>query len=114
VRDKKPVNVTWQIIMVFIPFAWIWAFYRIRKFWWQGVALYAVGFAIGFVIGGIAGLVEGMYEIYMYGDLLTGELSEGTENLATGISFLTASVVMVYFIRKWSIEWNEKIGTKNP
>jgi len=113
VGEKKPVNVTWQMIMVFIPLAWIWAFYRIRKFWWQGVALYALGFGIGFVIGGMAGVVEGLYEITMYGDLLSEELSEGTENFATAISFLTASVVMVYFIRKWSIEWNEKLSSSN-
>jgi len=114
VKDKKPVNVTWQIIMIFIPFVWIWAFYRIGKLWWQGLALFALGFAIGFVIGGIAGFVEGIYEMYMYGDLLSEEVSEGTENFATAISFLTSSVVFVYFIRKWSIEWNEKIEGKKP
>jgi len=99
--------------MVFIPFAWIWAFYRIGKLWWQGVALYAVGFVIGAGIGMVTGLVEGMYEIYMYGDLLSEELSEGAENFATAISFITASLVSVYFIRKWSIEWNEKLSSSN-
>jgi len=113
VGEKKPVNVTWQIIMVFIPLAWIWAFYRIRKFWWQGVALYALGFAIGLLIGGMVGFLEGLYEISIYGDLLSEEISEGAENFATAISFITASLVMVYFIRKWSIEWNEKLSSSN-
>ena len=106
--NEKSVNVTAQIIMMFIPFAWIWAFYRIDKFW-QGLGLFALGIVIGFMVAMIFGATEAIYEIAQYGELLSEEVSEGTENLSYVVSFIVASVIGVYFIRKWSIEWNDQI-----
>ena len=36
------------------------------------------------------------------------EVSEGTENLGVLTSFTIATVIAIYFIRKWSMEWNAK------
>jgi len=109
IKERKPVNVSWQIIMIFVPFVWIWAFSRIEKFW-HGLALWALGLGIGFGIGFIFGIGEVLYEIEQFGDVLTEEVSEGTENLAFLVAFSISTILAAYFIRKWSIEWNEKIS----
>jgi hypothetical protein len=107
--NEKPVNITSQIIMMFVPFLWIWAFYRINKLW-KGLGLYALGALIGFAVIIVFGVAEGMYEVATYGDLLSEEISEKTENLALVISFVIATGIGIYFVRQWSIEWNTRIS----
>ena len=83
---QNPVNVNWQTLFCIIPYVWIWAFYRIEKLR-MGILI-----AIG---AGIASAIWGMSNPYPFG--LIGNL-------------IISIVVPIYFIRKWSIEWNEKVS----
>ena len=82
---QEPVNVNWQTLFCIIPYVWIWAFYRIEKLR-LGIII-AIGTAA-------ASISIGMLIPFPYG--LIG-------NLIISIS------VPIYFIRKWSHEWNKKL-----
>ena len=86
---QEPVNVNWQTLFCVIPYVWIWAFYRIEKLR-LGIVI-AVGTAVVTVS-------VGMLLPYPYG--LIGNL-------------IISIVVPIYFIRKWSYEWNKKFK-KSP
>ena len=84
--EHKPVNVNWQTLFCILPYIWIFAFYRIEKL------------RIGIVIAFGVGFVSVLWSIlvpFPYG--LLG-------NLVISIG------VPIYFIRKWSREWNERIS----
>ncbi len=82
--NQKSVSVAWQMVFTLIPFVWIYAFYRIEKLIF-GVLL-AIGTAA--VIGSITMVLP-----EPYGVALTWPIS---------------IIIPIYFIRKWSIEWNSK------
>ena len=102
--NKKPVNVNWQILFVFIPFVWIWAFYRIDKLW-KGLALmFGVGFAVALVVVFFVGFGEGIMGVP--GE----EVSQEGENLSAILSYAIIAGVGIHYMRKWSKEWNEKVA----
>jgi hypothetical protein len=84
--EQKPVNVNWQTLFCIIPYVWIWAFYRIEKLR-MGVLI-----AIG---AGLASAAWGTLIPFPYG--LLGNL-------------VISIVLPIYFIRKWSREWNERVS----
>jgi len=87
VVKQQPVNVGWQTLFMFIPFVDIWAFYRIEKL--------KLGLVIIIVTAG-ADLGLRMMLPFPYG-------------FVGGIGMLIFSIaIQIYFIRKWSMEWNAK------
>ena len=87
---KKPVNVTRMMIYSLIPILSIYAGWRIQKFW----LLFIVNFIIGVATGFISNALE------KAGDLYAGIIL----SLAVSIS------VSLFLVRKFSIEYNERIG----
>ena len=88
--EQKPVNVTLQTILMFIPLVWIYAFYRIEKLS-MGLFLLFVAIAASIVIQVVVP--------YPYGLIL---------------AYVPYFAIPIYTIRKWSKEWNEKFQTENP
>jgi predicted membrane channel-forming protein YqfA (hemolysin III family) len=96
---EKSVNVTLQMILVVIPYAWIWGFYRIRKLRKGLVLMFGISIAVAF-FGFLVNVSTG------------NDVREFT-NL-TFVVYLLSALVGIYFIRKWSIEWNLKhLSTNN-
>ena len=87
--EQKPVNVTLQTILMFIPLVWIYAFYRIEKLS-MGLFLLFVAIAASIVIQVVVP--------YPYGLIL---------------AYVPTFAIPIYTIRKWSKEWNEKFQTEN-
>ena len=90
----KPVNVRTQMILCCIPIAALIVFVRIEKFW------YAMAISLPFTI---------------YFDFIDKLTSNPDMDPLTIIAIIFPSlgvyvVVFVYFARKWSIVWNEKIN----
>ena len=96
--EQKPVNVNLQIIIVFIPFVWIWGFYRIEKIR-RGLGLM---FGIFVVVFLVAIAVQ----------VITGTAASEFTNV-TIVFYLLRVLIGIYYIRKWSIEWNKKMSV-NP
>ena len=85
VVKQKPVDVNLQTLFCILPYIWIYAFYRIEK----------LRLGIVIAIGAFAATIAwGMAFPFPYG--LVGNL-------------IISIVVPIYFIRKWSREWNEKL-----
>lgn len=87
---KKPVNVTRMMIYSLIPILSIYAGWRIQKFW----LLFIVNFIVGVATGFVSSALEEA------GDLYAGIIL----SLAVSIS------VSLFLVRKFSIEYNERIG----
>ena len=81
---QAPVSIGWQIAFMFIPYAWIIAFYRIEKLR-MGLLLLLGAVGISVVIQMILPFPYG------FGLALAGSIA-----------------LPIYFIREWSIEWNKK------
>ena len=90
---QAPVNIGWQIVFMFIPFVWIYAFYRIEKLR-RGLGLmFGIFFAV-IIIGAIIGVITGVSPTeYVNITILYYAISAGTG---------------IYYMRKWSKEWNAK------
>lgn len=89
---QEPVNVRTQMILSWIPIASIFVFYRIEKFW------FAVGLTLPFVIAS-----DYLDKIYSNPDV------DPISSTAIIFALLGANVfVLVYFARRWSVEWNKK------
>ena len=82
--EQKPVNVALQVVLMFIPIVWVYAFYRIEKLSMGIFLLFAV-LAISIVIQVILP--------YPYGLIF---------------AYVPSFALPIYFIRKWSREWNAK------
>lgn len=92
---QAPVSIGWQTAMIFIPYAWIYAFYRIEKLRF-GLVLVLIN----------AGIDVGIQV------LLTWLGFPPYSGLAVGI--LVSILLPVRFIRKWSREWNSKFSSTTP
>lgn len=87
--EQKPVNVNLQTVLMFIPLVWIYAFYRIEQLS-MGIFLFFVSIAASIVIQ--------LVFPYPYGLIF---------------AYVPTFVIPIYFIRKWSKEWNVKFQTEN-
>ena len=81
---QAPVSIGWQTAFMFIPYVWIFAFYRIEKLR-MGIVLLLIAFGIS--------LTFQMFLPFPYGFVVALAVSIG---------------LPVHFIRKWSREWNNK------
>lgn len=103
---KKPVNVNLQSIFMFIPIVDLWATYRIKK-----LRLYLLIFYLGFGIAGVIMdvVILGPEEYFMDEDY---GIMDDFLNIPWIISTIVFRVfyfaLAVYFIRRWSREWNEQ------
>lgn len=89
---KKRVSVGLQVVCIFIPFAWIWAFYRIEKLG-KGVMIMIGGYGVAIILGVIGSLEDGAL-IAIFG-------------------YIGWFGYVVWLMVKWSDQWNESIS-KNP
>ena len=81
---QEPVSVGWQTAFMFIPYVWIYAFYRIEKLL-LGIVLLLVALAISTAVQMLLPFPFGF-----------------------GIALAVSIGLPVYFIREWSREWNTK------
>ena len=81
---QEPVSVGWQIVFLIIPYVWIYAFYRIEKL--------RIGLVLAIISTG-AGIGFQMLLPFPWG-------------LAS--SWVFYIIIPIYFIVKWSREWNKK------
>jgi len=84
VVKQQPVSVGWQVVFLFIPYVWIYAFYRIEKLLF-GIVIALVSLAI---TTGIQMVLP-----FPFGFIL---------------AFFTSFFLPIYFIVNWSREWNAK------
>ncbi len=85
--EKKPVSIGWQVVFVIIPYVWIYAFYRIEKL--------TIGIVLA-IISTVAGISFQMILPFPWG---------------LGTSWIFYIIIPIYFVVKWSREWNEKYQT---
>jgi len=97
-EEKKSVNVNLQTVLIFLPFVWIWGFYRIEKLR-RGLALMIVIIFAMLIFGVIMGVITGV------------DTTEYT-NL-TWATYILSVLIGIYYMRKWSQEWNEKLSSGN-
>ncbi len=86
--NKKSVSVRWQMLFAVIPFVYFWAAYRIkklRKFLLIWIGLFGLSLLIDFLV---------------------------PFPFSTVISLVIEIPILIYYIRKWSIEWNNKMESK--
>lgn len=93
----KTVNITIQIILVFIPLVNLWAWYRIKKIW------YGIGLNIlsPLILSGFLFLDE----------IIT--LENPNENISIIIvitGFIFQYIPNLYFMYRWSKKWNKNIN----
>ncbi len=84
--ERKPVSIAVQVILCIIPLVWLYGFYRIEK----------LGSGILMVIG-VAILAIVLLFIPVFGYAL---------------AWLASAILPIYYIVKWSQEWNENILTE--
>jgi len=85
--EQRPVSIGWQTVFMFLPYVWIFAFYRIEKL--------RMGVLLLLGAAGIS-LVPQIILPYPYG---------------FGIALIATILLPIYFIRTWSREWNAKLKT---
>jgi len=83
---KEPVSVSWQIVLSILPYVWIYALYRIEKLLMGLVlAIICTGAAIGIQL-----------------------LLPFPWGLAS--SWVFYIIIPIYFVIKWSKQWNEQFA----
>ena len=81
--ERKPVSIAVQVILCIIPLVWLYGFYRIEK----------LGSGILMVIGvAILAIVLLLIPVFGY-----------------ALAWLASAILPIYYIVKWSQEWNENI-----
>lgn len=81
--ERNPVSITVQVILCFIPLVWLYGFYRIEK----------LGAGILMVIGvAILAIVLAFIPVFGY-----------------ALAWLASFLLPIYYMVKWSQEWNEEI-----
>ncbi len=87
-EPNKAVSVSWQMLFAVIPFVNFWAAYRIkklRKFLLIWIGLFGLSLLISILI---------------------------PFPFSTVITLVIEIPILIYYIRKWSIEWNNKMDSK--
>jgi len=83
--ERKPVSIAVQVILCIIPLVWLYGFYRIEK----------LGAGILMVIGvAILAIVIQFIIPFFFGYAL---------------AWIASAILPIYYIVKWSQEWNEDI-----
>jgi len=81
--ERKPVSIAVQVILCIIPIVWLYGFYRIEK----------LGAGILMVIAvAILAIVLVFIPVFGY-----------------ALAWLASAILPIYYIVKWSQEWNENI-----
>jgi len=99
----KPVSVKRQTIFALIPSVDVWAFYRIKKL----RKFILIALALGFGFSPISLLVSASIDM----STITGPLDLYTNPIFLGYvigSIASLHGTLVFFIRRWSKEWNEQ------
>ena len=113
--ERKAVSVNWQTLFVFIPFVDLWAAYRIEKLRWY-LLIFLVGF--GIVQFSISAAINDTItsSIMMQNSMMNFEQDPELQELFASDMFvilIIAEIIefaaRIYFIRRWSKEWNYKI-----
>ncbi|MFB5597913.1 MAG: hypothetical protein ACE5RJ_02700 [Nitrosopumilaceae archaeon] len=99
---NKPVNPYWQMILVLIPIAAYFAFYRINKLR-KGLLLALL--ELGFVV------VLSLYAGFLLSALQVQLLESEALSIGVLIEYPTYAMLNVYFVRRWSIQWNAKFNS---
>lgn len=114
--ERKTVNVNWQTLFVFIPFVDMWAVYRIEKLRWY-LLIFAVGFGIiqFFLSASINDSITG--SIILQHNMMNFQQDSKFDELFNSEFFIVLVIVeiiefvaRIYFIRRWSKDWNFKIN----
>jgi len=82
--ERKPVSITVQVILCIIPLVWLYGFFRIEKLM-AGIAMVIAVAILALVI---------LFFIPFFGYAL---------------AWLASVILPIYYIVKWSQEWNENI-----
>jgi len=101
-KEKKPVKIRTQIIWSFIPYLNIYAYYRIKKIrrWFlNGLISSGIGIATTFGFFGLGLLLPDYSETISGIGFVFGLID----------SLIINSVLAARKMKKWSIEWNEKL-----
>ncbi|HSB49778.1 MAG TPA: hypothetical protein VLC72_00410 [Nitrosopumilaceae archaeon] len=106
--NQNPVNIKKQTIFALIPSVDVWAFYRIQKLRKFILIVLSLGFAFTPV------------SLLVSENVAQSEISGPLDLYSNPIFLLyiigtvgTLHCVLVYFIRKWSRQWNEKFQSMN-
>ena len=83
--ERQPVSITVQVILCFIPLVWLWGFFRIEKL--------IAGIVMVIVVAIIASALTIFIPFFGY-----------------AIAWLASVFVPIYYMVKWSQEWNEDIA----
>jgi len=97
---KEPVSVNWQTLFVIIPIIDLWATYRIEKLRLYLLVMIAIA-VTGFVI-----------EISIFGvdSYFLEQEGSASNSWFQSITLLIEIGIAIILVRKWSREWNEKVG----
>jgi len=82
--ERQPVSIALQVILCFIPLVWLWGFFRIEKL--------------------IAGIV-----MVIVVAILASALTIFIPFFGYALAWLASVILPIYYIVKWSQEWNEDI-----
>ena len=117
----KEVSIKWQTFFSFVPFMPLLALYKIRKLR-KGVILYTLAAAapflaimiIDYILAIQSDNIDRQADIERVSNSTFQEINNYWKVtfgywLVTSL-YLVSSLVMVYFIRKWSIDWNKEIA----
>lgn len=104
---QKSVNIKNQTIFALIPSIDAWAFYRIQKLRKFILIVLSLGFAFSPISLAVSSTIDT--------NELTGPLDLYSNPVF--VSYIIGTIgtlhaVLVYFIRKWSKEWNEKFQSE--
>ena len=81
--ERQPVSIAVQVILCIIPLVWLYGFYRIEKL--TAGILMVIAVAILAIV---------LLFIPVFG---------------AGLAWLASAILPIYYIVKWSQEWNESI-----
>ncbi len=85
--ERKRVSIAVQVILCLIPLLWIYGFYRIEKL--------IAAIVLGIVVVIIATAIQFLFPF----------------EFGYGLACLLSFLIPIYFLAKWSQEWNDKVST---
>jgi hypothetical protein len=121
-KEPKKVSISTQVFLAFIPFANLWAFWRIKKLGY-GIAVNVISNVVFYAIfiGAIAigasieqepeKLDTGYIQMVNPSDLNPLSTSELGYGLGYLIGFPVSIAIPVYSMYRWSKQWNKQFQT---